>query len=715
MGRLDHVKALEAAGFVLVPLRGKAPYTTNWQATAHGEFLPSELAQSPTYGIVLTAELLVLDVDPRNFAAGDRPLGRLVAAIGGLPPTFTVRSGGGGLHAYYRKPADVCVRNGLKEYPGLEFKSVGRQMVGPGSIHPDSGKEYVVTAGDPSSLAQAPQALLDLIQRSEVPFSDFPGTGTYVNDAATQGRFADYLAHTAEPSVQGKGGDANAFKVAVTGRDMALPPVVVYDLMLEVWNKRCAPPWPEEELKAKVINAYKYASGSVGASHPSADFAPIVTAQPTAVGLEDKIGWVLTKGNKVVKCFQNTLNFLRVPEGGFKDIFALSEFTGRYEYVAPAPWHKGKLPQTRSVGDMDLKLLKGYLALRHGYEVSVSEIEEAISNVAYYRRFHPVRQWLGSVKWDGVKRLDTWLHDFLGVADSPYSRACAAKVLCAAVARVYEPGVKFDHVLVLEGAQDVGKSTAIEILGGQWAADAAVDPHNRDTIDMMQGRWIIELAEMEVVRKVDEDALKAFITRKKDLARLAYGRSTGEFPRQSIFIATKNPRADGTYLRDETGGRRWWPVRCTPRHGAVGSQIDFKGLKAARNQLFAEAVVRYLAGEKLYMETLELKDAAREEAAARLIVHEWTERITLWLAEQDRMPETRRDFLTTRDIFVDCMGGVDKHLDRRSTTAIASVLRTLGWHSGFKRIGGHTVRGYRREVPLIAHEEEKALDVLVGL
>lgn len=707
------IRALIAADYVLIPLyKGKNPGFDGWEETAPGQYGETDLA-ARNYGVVLKPGDLVVDIDPRNFASGDNPVKRLIEKLGQPLKSWTIKTGGGGYHVYFRKPPDILVRNSLKDFSGIEFKSAGRQMVGPGSIHPDSGKEYVVASGNINEIADAPATLLTLIQRTAVPWADEAGTGTYINDAGTQGRYLDYLTNMAPPS--------GSFVVACRGRDMGLPPAVTLELMLEVWNPRRSGRKTIEELRVKVEHAYKYARGAVGAAHPSAAFdkidapsPPPPLPSPTTKEKDPEIAWNTSPQGKVLKTFQNLLNYMRLPAGGLHKIFAFNEFTGRVEFVNPAPWHRGRLPRYPGVGDDDLKLLKGYLSTRHGYETTVQNIEEAVTNVAYHDRFHPVREYLHGLKWDEKQRLDTWMRDYLGVAETPYTRACARKVLCAAVMRVMHPGIKFDHVLVLEGAQDVGKSTVVELLGGKWAADAPVDPHAKDTIQFLQGRWIVELAEMEVVRRVDEEALKAFISRKTDMARLAYGRTVGEFPRQSIFIATKNPRADGTYLKDDTGNRRWWPVRCEPTHGL--GQMDFRGLKDARDQLFAEAMARMKTapGEKLYMETAELKTAARDEAAQRHAEHEWTESIASWIERCDEKPETRRDFLTARDVFVDALDGSDRLLDRKSAMAIAQVMRALGWTTGYKRVSHRFCRGYLRP-GLVSPETAKLMELVALL
>jgi len=468
------IRALIAADYVLIPLyKGKNPGFDGWEETAPGQYGETDLA-ARNYGVVLKPGDLVVDIDPRNFASGDNPVKRLIEKLGQPLKSWTIKTGGGGYHVYFRKPPDILVRNSLKDFSGIEFKSAGRQMVGPGSIHPDSGKEYVVASGNINEIADAPATLLTLIQRTAVPWADEAGTGTYINDAGTQGRYLDYLTNMAPPS--------GSFVVACRGRDMGLPPAVTLELMLEVWNPRRSGRKTIEELRVKVEHAYKYARGAVGAAHPSAAFdkidapsPPPPLPSPTTKEKDPEIAWNTSPQGKVLKTFQNLLNYMRLPAGGLHKIFAFNEFTGRVEFVNPAPWHRGRLPRYPGVGDDDLKLLKGYLSTRHGYETTVQNIEEAVTNVAYHDRFHPVREYLHGLKWDEKQRLDTWMRDYLGVAETPYTRACARKVLCAAVMRVMHPGIKFDHVLVLEGAQDVGKSTVVELLGGKWAADAPVE------------------------------------------------------------------------------------------------------------------------------------------------------------------------------------------------------------------------------------------------
>lgn len=697
--RLYFIRALSKLGFTLIPLKGKIPMVTEWVNTAPGHYTEQMLVKG-NYGVVLRADDLVIDIDPRNFKPGDDPVSRLWARIGAPLRSFTVKTGGGGLHIYLKKSPDIQVVGGLKEFPGIEFKSSGRQVVGPGSIHPDSGKEYAAPSDKPIKITEAPLELLALIQKpkgSAQGATFTKGTGEYKNDTATRGRFISYLQDGAEVSVEGQGGDGNAFRVACKGRDFGLSPEIVWDLLLEFWNPKCQPPWDPEDLKGKVIHAYKYAQGPVGGDHPQTHFkgepipegagSPLVS-EPAAKDIK----WKRTQNGTLIKCFENLVNMLRFPPTKLEGILGYNEFTGRVEFIKAAPWHRGPFLGAQRVNDNDLALLKGHLAMTQHFEMPVAVLGEAAVVAAHDRPFHPVRDYLNGLRWDGTPRLDFWLRDHLGVEDSDYTRACARKTLCAAVARVMNPGCKFDHVLVLEGAQKIGKSTTIKILAGKWGADFSIDPHNKDTIQLMQGRWLIELAELEVARRTDRDALKAFITRTKDEARLAYGRTVGEFDRQSIFIASKNPNADGTYLEDDTGNRRWWPVMCKP----AGGRVDFQALKDARDQLWAEAVYRFRQGEALYMDKEELESAADVNADLRHGEHAWTERIAGWIDELNKNPATQTDFLTSRQIFIDAMGGLDKQFTQSAKIAIAQVLRKLGWIPDFVWRDNRSVRGYKR-------------------
>ena len=684
--KLEAIQDFSAAGYPLIPLNGKIPAIKNWENTAPLKYGADELG-SRNYGVVLRDEDLVIDVDPRNFAPDDDPVARLRSDIGDPLTSFIVRTGGGGLHIYLKKLPGIPVVNSLINYPGIEFKALGRQVVGPGSIHPETNKEYEIVMGSLGDVRPAPESLLNLIhKKAETPKN---GTNGHKDDAGTKERFISYL-QSAEVSVEGKHGDLTAFRVGCQARDLGLSPETAFELLSEHWNPRCEPPWSAEDLHKKVLNAYHYAKFPAGNSHPEADFSSVPSTPKEAPPVE--IPWKLNKQGRVIKCFHNTINYLRSPDHRLRGVFGYNNFTNASEIMNPAPWHGGRIPIHAGIMDKDLKMLKGFLSEEYGFESSVGTLEEAVTVVANGAQFHPVKEYLMGLKWDGVKRLDNWLRDYCGADDDEYTKACARKTLCAAVLRVFKPGCKFDHVLVLEGEQGIGKSGICKILGGDWAGDFTIDPHSKDSIQLMQGCWIMELAELEVTKRSEADALKAFLTRQVDEARMPYARLPVRFPRQSIFIASKNPGADGTYLNDDTGNRRWWPVALNPKNG----QADFKGLKAARNQLFAEAVQLMsdssTGGEKLYMDTDELRSFAKTVVSARHPEEVWSEIVSKWLSE---LPKSQ-DFVTAREIFVGALAGFDKQFDRMTALRVARAMKSSKWEKGFRWDKNRSIRCYNR-------------------
>lgn len=221
----------------------------------------------------------------------------------------------------------------------------------------------------------------------------------------------------------------------------------------------------------------------------------------------------------------------------------------------------------------------------YGLKLTDRDLKAAVVLAANESPFHPVREYLESVTWDGAARVETMFHDYLGAEDNAYTRSVSRLLLVAAVTRIFEPGHKFDFAVIMEGLQGKRKSTFIETLGRSWFAELEGDFHDaKMMIELMQGAWIMEIPELSGFARADVRAIKAFISRKKDRARLAYARRAGAFPRQCIFIGSTNDRE---YLKDDTGGRRFWPMMCN------APEIDISRLEANVDQLWAEALTIY--------------------------------------------------------------------------------------------------------------------------
>lgn len=277
---------------------------------------------------------------------------------------------------------------------------------------------------------------------------------------------------------------------------------------------------------------------------------------------------------------------------------------------------KGKVPWKHPAKfwrDADDAQLICYVDAAYG-TFSARNYDIAVAKVVDDRSYHPIREFFESLpEWDGVKRVDTLLIDYLGAEDSPYVRAVTRKELCAAYVRVHNPGVKFDTMIVLNGDQGIGKSTLISKLGGEWYSDSLnlSDMNDKTAAEKLQGYWIMEIGELAGMKKADLDKVKAFISRQDDKYRASFGRRVTPHPRQCVFFGTTN--SQNGYLRDITGNRRYWNVKVPGNGKHKPWELDEDTVK----QVWAETVVYAKAGEKLYLPP-ELEDYAREEQRAAM-------------------------------------------------------------------------------------------------
>ncbi len=292
-------------------------------------------------------------------------------------------------------------------------------------------------------------------------------------------------------------------------------------------------------------------------------------------------------------------------------MLSFDEFAVRTMALAGTPWN----PSSREWGEVDDIRLAEWLQHK-GCPVSDDTAAKAVAAVSRERSFHPVREYLSKLEWDKRERIDTWLRDYLGVGDTKYSRAVGARWLISAVARVMQPACQADHCLILEGPQGRRKSSALRVLAGEWFTDQVGDLSQKDAAQQIHGVWIVEFAELEQVvqQRAEAAVVKAFITRRVDRFRPPYERRPADFPRQCVFAGSVNLES---YLRDETGGRRFWSVRC--------GEINVPALERDRDQLWAEARARFEAGAVWWLDDPELVDLAAEEQEARYELDPWDE------------------------------------------------------------------------------------------
>jgi predicted P-loop ATPase len=354
---------------------------------------------------------------------------------------------------------------------------------------------------------------------------------------------------------------------------------------------------------------------------------------------------------------------------------------------------------------------------RKGVMVKPELVGRVVDTTARLNSFHPVRQYFASLpEWDRVPRINTWLIDYCGVDpgsnEKPnfYAMAIGAKFLISAIARIEQPACKVDHMLVLESPQGGGKSTAVRILAGDdWFTDQLSDMGSKDAAMQLRGRWIIELAELDALNRVEMSRAKAFLTQQSDRFRPPYGHRLINAPRQCVFIGTTNRHEWNT---DPTGGRRFWAVRC----GA----IDIEALKRDRDQLWAEALYRFHQSEAWWLDDPKTAKEAVEEQEQRYVTHPWQEQISKWLQnpterfDQDKdghpVPvgefSSTKDSVTIDDILVHCIGKpLDRwtHLDK---VGVSNCLTALKWEQYFAGPKSRRQRRYRLVVNVSSTNNE---------
>jgi predicted P-loop ATPase len=368
----------------------------------------------------------------------------------------------------------------------------------------------------------------------------------------------------------------------------------------------------------------------------------------------------------------------------------------------PLPWEQVK----DGWNDSDHSNLKMYLDKHYGIW-SPAKVKDALITAASERVFHPIKDYMeGLPVWDGRERMDSLLIDYLGAEDNNYTRAVIRKTMVAAVARIYEPGTKFDYILVLNGPQGIGKSTFFAKLAGQWFSDSLTvsDMRDKSGAEKLQGYWILELGELAGLRKMDVETVKSFITRTDDKFRQSYGINVENHPRQCIIVGSTNNISG--FLRDITGNRRFWPVRVGDGKKSVWEMTDI-------DQIWAEALQYYRNGEPLILSAEEEKIAFEEQRDAMeaddregligdyletLLPDNWDNmdlyQRRSYLAGESEFGTTVplgaviREKVCVHEIWCECLGKDKTNLRRQDSFEIIGVLMRIGgWetYSGNKQ------------------------------
>ena len=401
-----------------------------------------------------------------------------------------------------------------------------------------------------------------------------------------------------------------------------------------------------------------------------------------------------TKGGKLQPqaLLANAMTALRyAPE--WDGVLGFNEFSQQVQTMGVTPWGKAA---GNPWSDADDSLATEWLQKEGGIFVPSTTVAEAAQTVARERPFHPVRDYLESLTWDGLPRIGNWLTTYLGCAESEFTRAVGLRWLISAVARVFQPGCQADCVLLLEGPQGLRKSSALRALvGDEWFTDHIADLGSKDSRLDLLGKWVVEMSELASMRRTEIEKVKAFLTARSDHFRPPYDRRAADVSRQNVFAASTN---DQQPFVDSTGNRRFWPVGC--------GQIDVEGIRRDRDQLWAEAFYHFKKGEPWWLDTAELNLLALDEQEQRYEEGVWDGRILDWL--ENPTPRTPGNGVTAlavpwdgsepgkvtiTDVLIHAIG---KDVDRLTQPDRHQVVRCLthhGWTMKQDRGGPH--RGKR--------------------
>jgi putative DNA primase/helicase len=389
------------------------------------------------------------------------------------------------------------------------------------------------------------------------------------------------------------------------------------------------------------------------------------------------------KQGAYLPCLRNAVAIL-THRKEWHNVLAFDAFAGVVVKKKSPPWTEDVAPERDSLADWsreDSMRTACWIADEYNCPVPTHIVDEAVQVVAARWEVHPVRDYLNALAWDRKARIDDFLVRVAGAPDTPYIRAVTKNFFLSAVARTMKPGEQVDTVLILEGAQGLGKSTMLRLLASDaWFLDTTFNIGSKDGYQVLRNKWIVEFSELDSLNHAELSRAKAFISSVKDTYRQSYGRTATDFLRQCVFAGTVNPNGAG-YLNDPTGARRFWPVTLT-------EHVDFKTVRAERNQLWAEALCRYRKCEPWHLRDPKLLKAAAEEAEERRERHPWEFHFRNWLQEHDR---TRRG-VSIEELLTKAVDMKRDMQDRGAQTKAGKALRAIGWTAVAR--GADDVRRY---------------------
>jgi hypothetical protein len=691
---------------------GKRPLDKEWTTKSYdsAKVIAQAVRDGRNVGIRLTAAQLVIDVDPRN--GGDAGFAALCRDLGLDADEWPrVITGSGGSHFYMTKDERAEIGVALDQYPGVEFKTEGSQVVAAGSVHPETLMQYEWDVLNPSlpQAKPAPASLMELVAK--------------------------------KPSAAAGGGEHTPAEIAVMLAVLDASQFRDHGMWLELMMachhasgglaKEEFLDWSASDpdyTDARGVNGGRWESLNAGgegskvtyrtlykiitdAGHadaiprPSAaeDFADA----DEAADAEDPVASVASRGltvNRNSVAADSAANALRaVAASGLKP--AWDELAQKVVFRDdPLPW-----PEKfgRALDDNVLRIIRLSLMERYqgnDFQPSRENLFEAVTTVALGNSFNPVIEYLAGLTWDGVPRVERLFGDYMNCGSGEYERAVSRCFMVGAVRRMRSPGSKFDTMPILRSPQGWNKSTALKALfGADWLTDAELgDLNGKDAAIQIRGVWAVEFPEIDSLRRAEVGTLRAFCSRPVDRIRDPYERVSKDVPRRCVFVGTVN---EGGFLKDQTGNRRFWPL-------TVSERIDVAKIVAHRDQLWAEASAMEAGGERDVLPEWLWPIAAQRQAAEES-ADPWADVLDDFLASRAwehamHDPASMEDGdvapppgnkVHTAELYVALGLEVSKMPGTVSQRLRTVMEQRLGWHYRESlRIGSRVRAGYERNL-----------------
>ena len=505
-------------------------------------------------------------------------------------------------------------------------------------------------------------------------------------DSQREVRARAYI-QTMPEAISGAGGHQALWKVArKLVADFELDEQTTFRILKTEYNPRCQPPWNDAQLLHKIRDAATKARvRNPIQNRPRANDRIMNPpgAESTAIVPENWEKYLRYNANGALTKDSGNVALILKYAPGFAGSLCFDTMSNRIQWLKEPIYDVGL---TKPQADERLKdphvvyvqqVLTKYWHQTMGKDTVFSAIEAA----AHENPIHFVCDYLETQlpTWDGVRRVPTWLHRYVGAADNEYNAAVGRWWLISAVARAFQPGCQVDHMLILEGGQGAGKSQAVRALGEPWTLGTL--PDIRDAAraaDVIAAYWIVEIAELDALKGASMTRIKDFVSQQVDSYRPAYARSTVDRPRSCVFIGTTN---ETNYLSDPTGARRFWPVR-------VENEIKLEELRADRDQIWAEAKLLYQSGEQWHPEKSYVK-RIQEEQADRYAEDDWSGLIARWIKDN-----SDPDGFSSEDVLARCLNIEPRFWDRASQTRVGAILTKLGHTKKRTTVNGQRVFRY---------------------